>query len=235
MSESKRTGRRSGLGAVALCALALAGPVHAGEPGGSATRGRGWVWGATIGGGVEGYSGAAGLALAVGPQISQQVSAYGGMAITTRDARVVPAGGVPPEGTVAVVPFPESETQVSFSFHGGYALSRRFALLVDVQMGGGFSGTSFDQIVGGYVLRYSPAPRLWVQAGPGTGQLWGHYDQAKTPDMRSRVGLLAAAGLVLSQKKSWALDLQVRFARLPHDGFTTSRLHVAIGAGKRRS
>jgi hypothetical protein len=235
MGESKRRGRRSGLVAIGLGALALAGTVHAGERSGSTSRGRGWVWGATIGGGVESYRDAEDLALAVGPEISQQVAAYGGSVVTTRDAVVVRAGDVPPGGTVAVVPFPQKEAQVSFSFHGGYAFSRKLALLVDVQMGGGFSDASFDQIVGGYALRYSPVPRLWVQAGPGTGLLWGHYDQAKTPDMSSRVGLLAAAGLVLAQKKTWALDLQVRYARLPHDGFTTSRLHVAIGAGKRRS
>jgi hypothetical protein len=236
MRQARRSlAATTGVVALAVLALAKVAVAGAGEPGETASGGRGWVFGGSLGFGREGYPGADGLALAIGPVVSREVVDYGTpMTIETRAAAVVPAG-VAPDGAIAVVPFPGSEAQISFSFHGGYAFSRRFAMLIDVQMGAGFSETSFDQIVGGGVLRYSPVPRLWVQAGPGTGQLRGHYDGAKTPDMESRVGLLAGAGVVLLRRNTWALDLQVRYARLPHDGFTTSRLHFAVGAGRRRS
>jgi hypothetical protein len=51
---------------------------------------------------------------------------------------------------------------VSLQF--GWSFSRRFAVLLDFDVGGGWDN-SFNHLIGGPHLRYAPSSRIWIEAG----------------------------------------------------------------------
>lgn len=116
-----------------------------------------------------------------------------------------------------MVSFPTSQDSGVPSFVAGWSFSPRFAVLIDGELAGGLEDERFDNIVVGLVVRYSPAPRVWVEAGPAFGQLEYRYDinsfEQGITDTAARVegeGLLAAVGFEIARKPTWRVDAQAR-------------------------
>lgn len=231
-----------GISWATLLVLAMATVASAQGP--SPTRpaaGRGFVFAGGLSGGQISFPASSAFSLAVGDVSSY--SAVGSTLLETRSARVVPSGAS--VGADRVVPFPAREGGFGLVMDLGYAFSPRLAVLVDVDLLAGVSSESFSQIMGGFVVRYSPTSRLWVQAGPASGEVnYGFTNPGDTttglPGVSATTedgavsghGFLAAAGVSVLRKPSWSLDVQARYGKCWYQGFQGTNLSLAVTVGR---
>jgi hypothetical protein len=189
------------------------------------------------------FSDADRLALFVGPPTGTEGGCSFGTCFFTqvRSARVAPRGAVVP-GAERVVAIPATESVGSLSVVAGWSFSSRIAALLDVELASRWKGDGFEHVLGGVVLRYSPAWRLWVEAGPSFGDLEyifnsGTFELGLTNEA-ARVhgeGVLAAAGYEIAKKRTWRVDLQVRGSAMWYDELRTTTVSVQVGIHRRRS
>ena len=119
--------------------------------------------------------------------------------------------------------------------HVGYAFSPRLAVLADVELLAPYTD-GFTQVVGAVAVRYSPSSRLWLEAGPATGELGYAYEGGTAGDGSIQgAGVLAAAGVNVVRKPKWTLGLQARYSRIWYDGYQISSLSFGMSAGRVRS
>jgi opacity protein-like surface antigen len=195
-------------------------------------KGRGFVWGATVGAGSHSFQSGESLVVAVGPVDGYDVMPYAGQ-VGTRSAKVVPASAATP-GAEFRVPLPASEGTGGFSFHGGYAFNRRVALLMNVGLSAGVTDASVNHVVGGFVARVWPTSRLWLEAGPA----YGDMAIATGDDSIIRSGSITGsgyqvrAGVSLVRKTRWTFDLEGGYSSLGYDGFKANTVTFALGASR---
>ena len=195
--------------------------------------GRGWVFGGGLTGGSMSFSAAEGRALAVG-RVARVVSFLGG-SVEQRTVEIVDGATNLPPDTVLVATFPESTTAAALTLHGGYAFSRRIALLADAELMGPWSD-GFTNGIFGAVLRYRPVRRVWVEAGPARGDLGYAYQGTGSVDNSiTGTGFLAAAGITALSKPKWAVDLQARYGRIWYEGVQATNLSFGLSVGRVRS
>jgi hypothetical protein len=241
---------KAAMGAVMMIVWMLPGTASAVEPDPAAgdakvvTReGRGFVAGLGFGPGQTGFGDADRLALFVGAATSTEGSCVASSCIVTqvRSGRVAPRGSTLP-GTRRVVPFPRRQDAGSISMLLGWSFSPSLAVLGDADMALGWADERFDHLVLGVVVRYSPASRVWLQAGPAFGQLEYRYginsfEQGIT-DTAARVeggGVLAAAGYEILRKPTWRLDAQARAGMVWYEQLRATNISVQLGIHRRRS
>ena len=216
--------------------MALALRANAADPPAPAKprEGRGFIIGGGLGPSRINFGGAEGLVLVTGESIGT-IPIGGGQSLDRRTGRVLPLALVPADAE-GVVPIPARQDGAALSIQLGWSFSRRLAILADFDINGGW-GDSFNQVVGAGVLRYSPTPRLWLQAGPATGDLsYGFSTRSVAQDVAGTgAGFLVAGGLVVLQKPRLLLDLQARYGTLWFDQFRGTNLSVQIGIMRRRS
>ena len=230
-------GRRLAAWAMGLALLPVVAPaetpIAAAPAPAKQPTGRGFVWGAAIGGGSHSFPGGEGRLIAVSPIIKEAQYSYGYYEPATRSAKVVAAGAAPPDAEFAV-PLPASEGAGGFSMHAGYAWSRRVALLAKVGLAAGYEEGSINHVVGGFVVRFWPASRLWVEAGPAMGDLTvatGDGSQIY-PGSITGSGYQARAGVSVVRKTRWTFDLEAGYSSLSYDGFKADTVTFAIGASR---
>ena len=198
-------------------------------------EGRGFVVGMSLGPTRSRFSGAEDLALVFGDVVGTiPLCCVGGTTVDVRFGQLVPRSLLPanPEH---VVPLPSSQDGATVSLQIGWSASRRLALLADFDLGGAW-GDSFTHLNGAAVARYSPGSRLWLEAGPTSGDLsYGYKDSVIQNIAGTGKGLLLGAGFVLLTKPIWQLDLQVRWSTLWFDQFRTTHVSGQLGILRRRS
>jgi len=144
-------------------------------------------------------------------------------------------GALLPTDAEGLVPIPARQNGVALSVQIGWSFSRRFALLAEFDINSGWSD-SFNQVNGGLTLRYSPTARLWLEAGPATGDLaYGSAGSVAQNVAGTGSGFLVAGGVVLLRKPKLLLDIQVRSGTLWYDQFRATNLSVQLGVMRRRS
>jgi hypothetical protein len=230
--EKNRIGRLGGLRLAAFAAglVVLPGMAAAQAP---TTRpsGRGLVYGGGLGGGRLSFPGAGDRALALSPVVGQQSIGYGGT-VDVRDAVVVAAGESVPAAEL-VVPFPDSEGAGGLWMHAGYAFNRRVALLLQVGVASSASSAAFNQATGAFVVRFWPASRLWLEAGPAFGDLgYGYEDSVVRSGAVKGSGFHGSAGVSVLRRAKWSLDLEARFNSIGYEGFRANTATFAIGASR---
>ena len=217
--------------------MALALRANAADPPAPAKprEGRGFIIGGGLGPSRLNFGGAEGLVLMTGKSIGTIVLLPSGETLDRRAGRILPRALVPADAE-GVVPIPARQDGAALSLQLGWSFSRRFAILADFDINAGW-GDSFNQIVGAGVLRYSPTPRLWLQAGPATGDLsYGFSTRSVAQDVAGTgAGFLVAGGLVVLQKPRLLLDLQARCGTVWFDQFRGTSLSVQVGIMRRRS
>jgi hypothetical protein len=215
--------------------LSVTATVHAKEPARPAD-GRGWIFGGGISSGQMGFAGAEGKAVAVGEVVEHVGGFLGTPLVAQRRIQVIDASVDPPAGTVRVAPFPTGVSAGGINLYGGYAFSPRVSVLADVELMATDGEEGFQHIVGGVVVRYWPARRVWIEAGPATGDV-GYSLGAEGTKGNSITGpgVLAAAGLTVIKKPRWTVDLQVRYGRVWYDGFQGHNLSFGLSMGRVRS
>ena len=193
--------------------------------------GRGFVFGGGLGGGRLSFPGAGDRALALSPVLGQQSVGYGGT-VDVRDAVVVAADASVPDAAI-VVPFPESEGAAGLSMHAGYAFNRRVAVLLQVGVASGVSTAAFNHATGAFVVRYWPASRLWLEAGPAFGDLgYGYEDSVVRSGAIKGSGFHGSAGVSVMRRAKWSLDVEARFSSIGYEGFRANTATFAIGASR---
>jgi hypothetical protein len=214
------------MGLALLPAVAAADTPVAAAP--STPKGRGFVWGAAIGAGSHSFPGGEGRVVALGPIHATQ-SSYGYYQ-ATRSAKVVAANAVPADAELAV-PLPASEGTGGFAMHAGYAFSPRAAVLARVGAAAGYDNGSINQVVGGVVVRFWPAGRLWLEAGPAFGDLAVGTDDGSTisPGSITGRGYQARVGGSVIRKPRWTLDLEGGWTSIGYDGFKSNTVTFAVG------
>ena len=214
--------------------LALALPAHAADPSNASTprEGRGFMFGVALGPSQMRLSGAEDLALVVGGVTETITFPYGGGTLESRSGEIVSRTPVPP-GTIGVVPFPARQNGATVSLQFGWSFSRRFAVLLDFDFGGGWDN-SFNHLIGGPHLRYSPSSRLWLEAGYASGELTYGFSKSVVHIPGTGQGMFGAAGVPLVRKAMWMLDLQARSAYMWYDRFRTTNLSLQVGVMRRR-
>jgi hypothetical protein len=115
--------------------------------------------------------------------------------------------------------------------HAGYAFSRRTAVLARVGVAAGYENGSINQVVGGVVVRFWPAARLWLEAGPAFGDLAVGTDDGSmiSPGSITGSGYQARAGGSLIRKPRWTLDLEGGWSSVSYDGFKSNTVTFAVG------
>jgi hypothetical protein len=216
-----------GLVAAGALVVGLAAPAQAGED-------RGWIFGGGLTGGHLGFTNTAGRGVAVGSVDGYEVLPYGGPILEHRNLQVFDPNTPPAAGTEWTVPFPTSAGGAGISMHFGYAFSPGVAVLADFEVLAPIS-EGFNQVVGAAVVRYSPASRIWLEAGPAGSDLrYGYHGGVADGDIGG-AGVMAAVGVNVVQKPKWTLGLQARYSRMWYDGFETSSLSFGVSAGRVRS
>jgi hypothetical protein len=212
-----------------MCAglmLALAGR-------GEADEGRGFVIGGGLGPTRLNFGGAQGLVLVLGDSLGR-IEFRGGDSLELRAGVIVPRTLLP-SNVSDVVPVPAHQNGGVLSIQIGYSFSRRLALLADFDLNGGWDN-SFNQVMGAAAVRYSPARRIWLEAGPASGDLSYGFGSAVAQNVAgSGYGFLAAGGVVLMQKSKFQMDVQARSGTLWFDRFRITNVSVQIGVMRRRS
>ncbi len=244
-----KRGRQSsvwqGLG---LLLVILAGTAVRAEDTPRRHEGRGFVFGGTLMGGQMRFSGAEGLAVAVGDVTDYQAySSFGVIAVTeTRSARVTSKDN-PPANADRVAAIPAQQSAAGLSMNAGWAFSRQVSVLADFQIMSGTTNEGFEQSTVGLLVRFSPASRFWVEAGPAYGDLQYHYKSATVSRVLAEAttlteagaisggGGLVAAGVSVVRKPKWSLDLHARYSRIFYEGFRGSNLCFGLTASKRPS
>lgn len=216
--------------------MAVASQARAWEPSNppKPREGRGFVFGMGLGPSQIRFGRAEDLALVIGGATGTLTLPYAGTSFELRAGRVVPRALVDAAPDL-LVPIPSSQDGAALSLQFGWSFSRRFALLVDIDGSGGWSD-SFSHLLGGFVMRYSPAPRLWLEAGPASGDLSYGFGKSIAQDVAGRgTGILVGAGVALVRKPMWMLDLQARSGTLWYEQFRATNLSVQLGIIRRRS
>ena len=195
-------------------------------------EGRGFVFGIGLGPSQMRFGGADGLALVIGGPTGT-IPLLGGESLVARSGEIVPLALVLP-GADGVVPIPKSQGGAAVSLQFGWSFSRRLALLADVEANGGWDN-SFNHVVGGLPVRYSPVWRLWVQAGPAAGAVKYGFSNSVVDFSGTGKGFLVAAGVILVRRPMWLLDLQARSLPLWYERCSAPSLSVQLGIIRRRS
>jgi hypothetical protein len=197
--------------------------------------GSGWVFGGGLTGGIMGFAGADGRAVAVGPVTRVVVISLDGTSVGQRRLQLVDPSQPPPPGTVLVATFPASSSAGGLTLHGGYAFSPRIALLADAEVMSSW-GNGFNNAIFAAVIRYRPARRVWVEAGPARGDLgYGYQDTGSVYNSITGSGFLAAAGVSVLAKPKWTVDLQARYGSVWYDGIRARNLSFGLSVGRVRS
>jgi hypothetical protein len=193
----------------------------------------GWIIGGGITDGSMRFVGAEEKAVAVGPVTSFVES--GTRLVPSRPLQVIDASATPPPDTVHVVRFPSSATGMAGNLHLGYAFSPRLAVL----LAGDFmeaEDSEFATAVYSAVVRYRPLGRVWLEAGPATGEIsYSFQHGASEADSITGEGLLAAGGVSLLARPKWTLDVQARYAHIWYEGFQARNLSFGLSVGRVRS
>jgi hypothetical protein len=180
------------------------------------------------------FDGAEDLALVIGGTTGTLTVPLGGTSFELRAGQVVPRALVAAAPDL-VVPIPTRQDGAAFSLQFGWSFSQRFAVLADFDANGGWSD-SFSHLLAGLVLRYSPASRLWLEAGPAAGDLSYGFGQSIAENVAgSGTGILVGGGVALVRKPMWMLDLQARYGTLWYEHFRATNLSVQLGIIRRRS
>lgn len=201
---------------------------------GSAKRpkGRGFVWGATVGAGSHSFPGGENVVVAVSPVDGYEPMPYSSP-VPTRTAKVVPVSTATPEAEFRV-PLPASEGTGGFSFHGGYAFNRHVALLMNVGLSAGVTDSSVNHIFGGVVVRVWPTSRLWLEAGPASGEIAigvGDDSVIRSGSITGS-GYQVRAGVTVARKTRWSFDLEAGYSSLGYQGFTANTVTFSVGASR---
>ena len=206
-------------------------------------RGRGFVFGISLGAGRTDFGGEHGLAIVVGESLGIQddTSLFNDIPpLDLRAARIVPLTQVPP-GAVRVKAIPGHQHGVGISVQMGWSFSPRVAALADVDfLAGGWDETIAQGMVG-LVLRYSPHERLWFEAGPAQGDLSFGYtgDNGLASSAQSvagkGTGVLGGVGVAVLRKPSWLLDVQARVGTLWYEQIRATNVSVHLGWTRRKS
>jgi hypothetical protein len=211
--------------------LALCGVVHA-QDGAGRTPGRGFVLGGGLGVGRLTFPGPGHAALAVSGVTGSLTIA--GETMDTRGGDLIDASRADAAGAAHVALLPASDVSAGLSFHVGYAFSHRVALLVSAELVAGVE-SGFSTAMGGVVLRYWPTSRLWIEAGPASGDLRYGYDATVVEDFAGTgYGMRTGVGLTVLQRPRWGLDLEARFGTLSFDGVRATSVSVGLSAISRR-
>jgi hypothetical protein len=225
---------RSSVGAIGF-AMAVAWQAHAAEPSSPPKphEGRGFMFGAGFGPSQMRFRGAEDLVLVVGGPTGTITFPHGGGTLELRSGEIVSRTLVPP-GIAGVVPFPARQNGAALSLQFGWSFSRRLAVLLDFDVGGGWDN-SFNHLVGGPQLRYSPSSRLWIEAGYASGELTYGFSKSVAQIPGTGRGIFVAAGVPLVRRTMWMLDLQARSGTLWYEQFRATNLSVQLGIIRRRS
>ena len=132
-----------------ILVLLLGGFAHGQDTAGPPS-GRGFVWGGGISAGRLGFPGGEDVALAVG-EVTGGFTMVG-ETFEVREGTLVDASGASATDATLVAPLPSSEISAGFSFHAGYAFSRRAAVLLHVELVAGVE-SGFSSAMGRVVLR----------------------------------------------------------------------------------
>jgi hypothetical protein len=214
-----------------LCSLAAS----VGAQDRSPSDGSGWVFGGGLTGGTMSFAGAAGRAVAVGPVTRVVVISFDGTSVGQRRLQLVDPSQPPPPGTVFVATFPASSSAGGLTLHGGYAFSPRIALLADAEVMSSW-GNGFNNAIFAAVIRYRPARRAWVEAGPARGDLgYGYQDTGSVGNSIAGSGFLTAAGITVVVKPKWTVDLQARYGTIWYDGLRATDMSFGLSVGRVRS
>jgi hypothetical protein len=193
--------------------------------------GRGWIWGGGISAGWLGFPGGENEVLAVG-EVTEGFT-LAGEPFEGRGGEIVDPASPAAAGATRLASLPASEASAGLSFHGGYAFSRRLALLVHVQLVAGVE-SGFSSAQGGLMLRVWPTSRLWLEAGPASGDLTYGYEGTVVEEFTDTgYGVRTGAGLTLIHEPRWALDLEARFGTMAFDGFRASSVGFGLSASTR--
>lgn len=210
------------LGAVPAHAADATNPTPQGE-------GRGFMFGLGLGPGRVSFSGAENLAVVIGGPTRRRTVSYLGTTFEVATGEVVSRSLVPADAE-RIVPIPSSDNGLGLSLHVGWSYSPRWAALLEFDGSGGYEG--FTNYVGGLVARYSPASRVWIEAGPAFGDL-GYDSNVNIEGVG--VGALVGAGVEMVKKPKWRLDLQVRAGTLWYRQFRATNTSAQLGISRRRS
>jgi hypothetical protein len=216
-----------------LMAVALRAQAEDPPPPAKPREGRGFVVGGSLGPGRINFGGAEGLVLVIGESIGT-IELGGGQSLDARAGKVVPRALLPVDAE-GLIPIPARQNGIALSAQIGWSFSRRLALLFEFDINGGWSD-SFNQVNGALALRYSPTPRLWLEAGPAAGDLaYGSAESVAQNVAGAGSGFLVAGGVVLLRKPKLLLDIHVRSGTLWYDQFRATSLSVQLGVMRRRS
>jgi hypothetical protein len=211
-------------------ALVLGGPVHV-QAQDVPPSGRGWIWGGGISAGRLSFPGGENVALALGDVTGGLVIA--GEVVEVRTGELVDSSQDSTDDATRLASLPSREPSAGFSFHVGYALSRRAALVLQAELVGGV-GSGFSSAQGGLVLRVWPTSRLWLEAGPASGDLTYGSERVVVEEFADTgYGVRAGAGFTVLRRPGWELDVQGRFGTLSFDGFRATSVSVGLGASRR--
>lgn len=195
-------------------------------------EGRGFMIGIGLGPSRTHYAGAEDRVLVVGGRTGT-IPLLGGDSLEARTGEIVPRALVPANAE-GVVPVPINQGGATLSLQVGWSFSPRLAVLLDVEANGGWND-SFNHVVGGPMVRYSPHSRLWVEAGFASGELNYGFANSVVKIPGAGKGFLVAAGVVLVTKPMWMLDLHLRSVPLWYDQFHTNSVSAELGIIRRRS
>lgn len=215
---------------VGFLMCSLAGSAAAQD--GNASQERGWILGGGITAGTTAFTGAEGLAVAVGPVEDVQVLPFGAGVVWERRLDLIDASAPPPPDTVHVAPIPRSQGGGALTIHGGYAFSPKVALLADAEFLTSVND-GFGNGVLAAVLRVRPVRRVWIEGGPAAGDLsYGYGDTGSKSNSITGTGFLAAGGISVLSKERWTVDVQARYARIWYPGFEARNLSMGLSVGK---
>jgi len=119
----------------------------------------------------------------------------------------------------------ETKGAAALSFHLGGMLTPRVALLYDTAaVNFTDHGYAYQPTVSTVALQYFTSDRVWVKGGVGLGSLWVDNHSGS-----SHLGLLAAAGVELAQKRRFAMDLSGRFTVIHTSGSDVRSVSAQLG------
>ena len=219
-----------------LAVLSLvAAPTHAAEapnppmPG----DGRGFMFGLGLGPGRVSFGGAKDLAVVIGgPTRRRTVNLYG-TTFEVATGEVVSRTLVPADAE-SIVPMPSTDSGLALSLHVGWSYSPRWAALFEFDGAGGYED-SFTNFIGAFVARYSPASRVWVEAGPAFGDLGYNLNGSLVDIEGVGGGALVGAGVEIVKKPKWRLDVEVRAGTLWYREFRATNISAQLAISRRRS
>jgi hypothetical protein len=216
------------IGSCLAVLLLVAGPAYAADPP-QPGNGRGWMFGLGLGPGRVSFGGAKDLAVVIGGPTRRRTVSYLGTSFEVTTGEVVPRMLIPADAE-SIVPIPSVESGLAVSLHVGYSYSPRWAALFEMDGAGGYED-SFTNFMGAFVARYSPASRVWIEAGPAFGNLT--YNNVDIEGLGA--GGLVGAGLEIVKRPKWRIDVELRAGTLWYREFRATNLSAQLAIGRRRS